>query len=81
MLILDTHALYWWVNRTPDKLGARQIGCKEGVKGSEGKGGSIALFQKNNALLPPFFALVILLLALSYPSFQRLSRPPSPQGA
>ncbi len=25
MLILDTHALYWWVNRTPDKLEQRQI--------------------------------------------------------
>jgi PIN domain nuclease of toxin-antitoxin system len=25
MLILDTHALYWWVNRTPDKLGQQQI--------------------------------------------------------
>ncbi|MBI4754699.1 MAG: type II toxin-antitoxin system VapC family toxin [Betaproteobacteria bacterium] len=25
MLILDTHALYWWVNRTPDKLSASQI--------------------------------------------------------
>jgi PIN domain nuclease of toxin-antitoxin system len=24
MLILDTHALYWWVNRTPDKLGQQQ---------------------------------------------------------
>lgn len=25
MLILDTHALYWWVNHTPDKLEQRQI--------------------------------------------------------
>lgn len=25
MLILDTHALYWWVNRTPDKLKQQQI--------------------------------------------------------
>jgi PIN domain nuclease of toxin-antitoxin system len=25
MLILDTHALYWWVNRTPDKLSSQQI--------------------------------------------------------
>lgn len=25
MLILDTHALYWWVNRTPDKLGQQHI--------------------------------------------------------
>lgn len=25
MLILDTHALYWWVNRTPNKLGQQQI--------------------------------------------------------
>jgi PIN domain nuclease of toxin-antitoxin system len=25
MLILDTHALYWWVNRTPGKLGQQQI--------------------------------------------------------
>jgi len=25
MVLLDTHALYWWVNRTPDKLGQRQI--------------------------------------------------------
>ena len=25
MLILDTHALYWWVNCTPDKLGQQQI--------------------------------------------------------
>ena len=25
MLILDTHALYLWVNRTPDKLGQQQI--------------------------------------------------------
>ena len=25
MLILDTHILYWWVNRTPDKLGQQQI--------------------------------------------------------
>ena len=29
MLILDTHALYWWVNRTPDKLGPRQIDAIE----------------------------------------------------
>jgi hypothetical protein len=26
MLILDTHALYWWANRTQDKLGQRQGG-------------------------------------------------------
>jgi PIN domain nuclease of toxin-antitoxin system len=25
MLVLDSHALYWWVNRTPGRLGARQI--------------------------------------------------------
>jgi PIN domain nuclease of toxin-antitoxin system len=29
MLILDTHALYWWVNRTPDKLGQRRIDAIE----------------------------------------------------
>jgi PIN domain nuclease of toxin-antitoxin system len=29
MLILDTHALYWWVNRTPDKLGNHQIDAIE----------------------------------------------------
>ena len=29
MLFLDTHALYWWVNRTPDKLGQRQIDAIE----------------------------------------------------
>lgn len=29
MLILDTHALYWWVNRTPDKLGQWQIDAIE----------------------------------------------------
>ncbi len=29
MLILDTHALYWWVNRTPDKLGLRQMDAIE----------------------------------------------------
>ena len=29
MLILDTHALYWWVNRTPDKLGQQQIDAIE----------------------------------------------------
>ena len=29
MLILDTHALYWWVNRTPDKLGQAQIDAIE----------------------------------------------------
>ena len=29
MLILDTHALYWWVNRTPDKLGPGQIDAIE----------------------------------------------------
>ena len=29
MLILDTHALYWWINRTPDKLGQRQIDAIE----------------------------------------------------
>jgi PIN domain nuclease of toxin-antitoxin system len=29
MLILDTHALYWWVNRTPDKLGQLQIDAIE----------------------------------------------------
>lgn len=25
MILLDTHALYWWVNRTPEKLSKRQI--------------------------------------------------------
>ncbi len=25
MLVLDTHVLYWWVNRTPGKLEQRQI--------------------------------------------------------
>ena len=25
MLVLDTHALYWWVNRTPGRLGERQL--------------------------------------------------------
>lgn len=25
MLLLDTHALYWWVNRTPGKLNQQQI--------------------------------------------------------
>ncbi len=29
MLILDTHALYWWVNRTPDKLRHQQIDAIE----------------------------------------------------
>lgn len=29
MLLLDTHALYWWVNRTPDKLTQRQIDAIE----------------------------------------------------
>ena len=29
MLILDTHSLYWWANRTPDKLGPRQIDAIE----------------------------------------------------
>lgn len=29
MLILDTHALYWWVNRTPDKLRQQQIDAIE----------------------------------------------------
>lgn len=29
MLILDTHALYWWVNHTPDKLEQRQIDAIE----------------------------------------------------
>ena len=29
MLILDTHALYWWVNRTPDKLGQQLIDAIE----------------------------------------------------
>lgn len=29
MLILDTHALYWWVNRTPDKLAQAQIDAIE----------------------------------------------------
>lgn len=29
MLILDTHALYWWVNRTPDKLEQHQIDAIE----------------------------------------------------
>ncbi len=25
MTLLDTHALYWWVNRTPERLRQRQI--------------------------------------------------------
>ena len=25
MLILDTHALNWWVNRTPDKLAQQYL--------------------------------------------------------
>lgn len=25
MLVLDTHVLYWWVNRTPGKLSQQQI--------------------------------------------------------
>jgi PIN domain nuclease of toxin-antitoxin system len=25
MVILDTHALYWWINRTPGKLGQQQL--------------------------------------------------------
>lgn len=25
MLILDTHALYWWANNTPGKLGQRAL--------------------------------------------------------
>ncbi|MBI5659864.1 MAG: type II toxin-antitoxin system VapC family toxin [Nitrosomonadales bacterium] len=29
MLVLDTHALYWWANRTPDKLGQQQIDAIE----------------------------------------------------
>lgn len=29
MLILDTHALYWWVNRTPDKLSRQQLDAIE----------------------------------------------------
>ena len=29
MHILDTHALYWWVNRTSGKLGERQIDAIE----------------------------------------------------
>jgi PIN domain nuclease of toxin-antitoxin system len=29
MLILDTHALYWWANNTPDKLGQRQTDAIE----------------------------------------------------
>ena len=29
MLILDTHALYWWVNNTPDKLGQRHTDAIE----------------------------------------------------
>ncbi|MDR2213831.1 MAG: type II toxin-antitoxin system VapC family toxin [Pseudomonadales bacterium] len=29
MLILDTHALYWWVNRTPGKLERRQLDAIE----------------------------------------------------
>jgi len=29
MLILDTHALFWWANRTPDKLEQRQIDAIE----------------------------------------------------
>jgi len=29
MLILDTHALFWWVNQTPGKLSAKQIAATE----------------------------------------------------
>jgi len=29
MVILDTHALYWWINRTPEKLTKRQIDAIE----------------------------------------------------
>ncbi|MEQ1556502.1 MAG: type II toxin-antitoxin system VapC family toxin [Gallionella sp.] len=29
MLILDTHALYWWVNRTPNKLTPQHINLIE----------------------------------------------------
>ena len=29
MVILDTHTLYWWVNRTPEKLTKRQIDAIE----------------------------------------------------
>jgi PIN domain nuclease of toxin-antitoxin system len=29
MLLLDTHALFWWVNRTPGKLAQRQIDAIE----------------------------------------------------
>lgn len=29
MLILDTHALYWWVNQTQGKLGQQQIDAIE----------------------------------------------------
>jgi PIN domain nuclease of toxin-antitoxin system len=29
MIILDTHALYWWVNRTPEKLTKQQIDAIE----------------------------------------------------
>ena len=29
MLILDTHALFWWINNTPDKLEQRQIDAIE----------------------------------------------------
>jgi len=29
MLILDTHALYWWVNQTADKLGKHHIDAIE----------------------------------------------------
>lgn len=29
MRILDTHALYWWVNQSPGKLGKKQINAIE----------------------------------------------------
>jgi PIN domain nuclease of toxin-antitoxin system len=29
MLLLDTHALYWWVNRSPNKLTQRQVDAIE----------------------------------------------------
>lgn len=29
MLLLDTHALYWWVNQTPGRLGERHLAAIE----------------------------------------------------
>ena len=28
-LVLDTHVLFWWVNRTPDKLTERSVALPE----------------------------------------------------